>query len=93
MNDLRVEHVRLGLENSVAFTRAKPFPVQVTADSLRFLWVKRLEILPQTCKSRGSFNMCVLSILGTCCDLPCYSKSDIGPERFFCSPFYNSADP
>lgn len=39
MNDLHPEHVRFGLENSVAFTRAKPFPIQVTADCLH-LWVK-----------------------------------------------------
>lgn len=58
MNDLRVNHVRLGLENSIAFTRAKAsFPVQVTADCLHFLCVKRLKTLSQARKFRGSFKI------------------------------------
>lgn len=77
VNDLYPEHVRLGLENWVAFVRPNPyFPVQVTTDCWHFLEVKAClrPTSPKGVLTCGTF----LSVLGTCCDLPCYSNADVG---------------
>lgn len=77
MNELCSELVRLGLENSVAFIGAKPsFPVLVTAHCLHFFEVKAC---PRPASTKGVLTRrTFLSILGTCCDLPCYSNPDDG---------------
>lgn len=77
VNDLCSELVRLGLENSVPFIGAKPsFLVLVTAHCLHFFGVKAR---PRPASTKGVLtHRTFLSILGTCCDLPCYSNPDAG---------------
>lgn len=84
MHDLRVEPVRPGLENSVAFTRAKLFfPVLAAYTSYRLKGWKYCPrpARPEVLLKRGT----CLSILGTYCDLP-------QPEHSG-GPFYTRADP
>lgn len=77
MNDLRVKCVRKLGRKIGQLLLEQNLLLLSGAECFYLLWVKGLEVVPQSCKSEGVLaDGTFLSILDTRCDLPCYRKSD-----------------